>query len=78
MATYKNGEAQPSKSKGHSSTPKDEKVGKSSATLNKYLHDSPSVQERMAYQPADTRYWKDKKASSKADIERWEKTINKV
>ncbi|OBT67037.1 hypothetical protein VE03_04426 [Pseudogymnoascus sp. 23342-1-I1] len=78
MATYKNGEAQPSKSKGHASTPKDKKAGKSSATLEKYLHDSPSVQERMAYQPVDKRYWEDKKASSKAEIERWEKLISKV
>ncbi|KFZ18091.1 hypothetical protein V502_04305 [Pseudogymnoascus sp. VKM F-4520 (FW-2644)] len=78
MATYKNGGAQASSAKEHASKPKDKKAAKSSATLHKYLHDSPSVQERMAYQPVDKKYWKDKKASSKTELERLEKIINKV
>ncbi|KFY20378.1 hypothetical protein V491_03766 [Pseudogymnoascus sp. VKM F-3775] len=79
MADHKNEKkVQPSYSQVNSSKPKDKKGAKTSATLDSYLHGSPSVQERMVYQPVDKKYWKGKKASSKAELEHLEKIINKM
>ncbi|OBT47460.1 hypothetical protein VE00_03158 [Pseudogymnoascus sp. WSF 3629] len=78
MASHKNEKVQPSNAKDHASKPKDKKAGKSSATLDRYLYDSASVQERMAYQPVVKKYRKDNKASKKAEAERLEKIINGV
>ncbi|KFY21635.1 hypothetical protein V493_07245 [Pseudogymnoascus sp. VKM F-4281 (FW-2241)] len=78
MARRENGEAQPSNAQEHASKPKEKKAGKLSATLNMYLYGSASVQERMAYQSVDKKYWEASKVSSKVEIERLEKIIKGV